>query len=131
MCFHIHPSHKEKKRATKDIVVYKLLRKNSDEIKNYCKLCNRPIPQTEWVTLFQYTDVNFNELKRAKFSYNSFRDIEEGLHSYSTINKAKCYCFSVNKKVFKSIIPKGAYYYYNPNTEEYVSTQLLIKEKQL
>lgn len=89
------------------------------------------------VSLYSY-DVYFNKgeskdfvLKEIKQLYVNKRDnsIENGLSSCSVYRRAQYYkskAYIKERFIYAGIIPKGSRYYYNPDTEEYVSDKLIV-----
>ena len=124
MCFLIHPKHQKVKIAEKDITCYKILRKiESSPFDNnylYISPCQHEL----------YFKVDGKEVIKEVEEFGKpalFPEINEGLHSYSSKKKAKDDCnFNKDYKIFRSIIPKGTPYYYNPTEEEYVSLKLKV-----
>lgn len=56
--------------------------------------------------------------------------INSGYHSYSNFNKAHCMSMSSRLKearIIECVIPRFSKYYYNPETEEYVSSSIIVK----
>ena len=112
MCFTIDPKHPKKKIAKRDITCYKVLEENL--ISPYLD--------------YQYT---LNKLVKDKIvlELSSWRDsINEGLHSYSSKMNAKIWS-SWGRITYLAIIPKGSEYYYDSIDKEYVSNQIIIKER--
>ena len=126
MCFHIHPEHKEEKTAIEDIVCYK----HSDKrIRNF-------LFRKIFISDFQKFRYRFNKLYkldkkivvrysmvRCGCQYDKTGAIHEGFHSYAKLPEFP-------PRLVKCIIPKGSQYYYNPfGSGEYVSNQIIIKNK--
>lgn len=117
MCFNIHSRHNKKKRATKDIVVFKIFKK----------------PGRNYTSPFREgCDWKINEVKRAKFDVHLL-SVYDGLHSFSSLTAAKKFAefhgnffYKYLPHYKKCIIPKGATYFVNPSDEQYVSTQLKL-----
>ncbi len=116
MCFIITTP---EKIAKKDIVCWKPLIKLSPKAKN------------------DYRSIYYRSLYKLKRIYAVKKFgidgdcIDEGLHSYSNLYKAKDRLYiGVDKKTtVKCVIPKGTKYYYNRDYKEYVSLAIkLIKE---
>jgi hypothetical protein len=125
MCFYINSEHQKVKIATEDIICYKLL--DNDIIDN-----------SIIISPYQYS-IYFNSgnthpvIKRVDaFSFSKYnsKEIERGLHSYSSLDMAKKYS-QFGYSIHKAIIPKGTQYYYNPAHNEYVSLKLKVWKKNL
>jgi hypothetical protein len=127
MCFHTHTKHQEVKIATEDIECYKILTTN----KYYVDLIISPF---YYEIYFKNADTHpvIKRVKEFGFNWSHTDDIEEGLHSYSTYNKAKLKSIADNIiTIHKAIIPKGTEYYYNSIEKEYVSLKLKVWKKNL
>lgn len=119
MCFYIDPKHPKAKIAKKDIECFKTL----DEVEeNNVLSYYSPYRYFEYIFGVIYHVNEFNLVGSRIF--NTYA-IHKGLHSYSTLKRAKRKVFSYGV-VCKTIIPKGATYYYNSERHEYVSTQLIV-----
>lgn len=110
MCFIIDPKYPEKKIAKRDITCYKNL--NSD-----------------MTSPFQGMQYKLGVLYKQPIGAIIYDDvIREGFHSYS--NKRKAIRMPDRDwSLYKCIIPKGSEYYYDSGYREYVSNQIIIKEK--
>ena len=120
MCFTIHTSYSEPLIAEQDIKCYKNLSHypkgdiySPYRSEQYFSKKNKVSFTIKEVDYF-YIDTSFI------LSY-----ISEGLHSYSTSQRAKQ---DLDKwdKTHLAIIPKGTKYYYNPEDNEYVSLKLKV-----
>ena len=124
MCFRVSTNGKYKRKqiATENIPIYKALSR-----------CGH-VFTGRYQSLFNYFDdrtkkneiLIHNDLRKSDY----FNTIEIGLHSCSTIDRAKFH--ADNNYIVLGYIPIGAEYYYNPVMEEYVSNKLVIytaKEK--
>lgn len=56
---------------------------------------------------------------------NRFGAIYEGLHTYSTYDRAESRRWSI-EFIFNCVIPKGTRYYYNKIDQEYVSEKIIV-----
>lgn len=110
MCFVINKVHTSPKIAEEDIICYKVIGKNNISI-------HRDFNYMPNVT---YPDVALIPRKYEDEYDTNF--IEEGYHSYSSLDFACDRCYRIKEKVVLMIIPKGATYYYNPICDEYVSS---------
>jgi hypothetical protein len=121
MCFEIDEQHKEKKIAEKDITCYKLIIKNQNELK----------------TPFMGSVINFGDTVEAYLEIFKYF-VEDGIHSYTSFGKA----FAVKMRlitdgwaspgkliIIKSVIPKGAEYFFNSYDKEYVSSKMIYGKK--
>lgn len=110
MCFIIHNNHPKEKIANRDIVCYKRLRDNfrspyMNRLYELNKLCKSSI------TIEKYCSAI----------------ITEGLYSYSCKRHTTSQMNS-HEILVKGIIPKGSKYYFNPDSHEYVSNQIILQE---
>lgn len=114
------------KIADKDIVVYKVLLKYSNEI--YLS----PYRGAQYEIGKLYTaNIQYCERLLDKIVECSITStvIEEGLHSYTSMSTAFLQAFLlINGIVFEAIIPKGATYVLGTNND-IVSTQLKLIEQ--
>lgn len=124
MCFTIHKRFKKAKIAEKDIPVLKGLDLHTSTFDGVNKWNNAYL-KTPWME----TPITFNEKMAVEdFSIKKsivikgFEEIHRGLHSIAP--RVEFYPWSAY--TFKAIIPKGARYYYNSTTGDYVSTELII-----
>ena len=125
MCFVIHPDYPKTKTARKDIICFKMLQRFTNR-----DACKEPTSRaTVFKSPFRNVRYDLGQTCTAAIKRDSFvvNEIAEGLHSYTTWIRAKN-CCSREYFVFKSIIPKGFKYYYNPRNQEYVSTGLKVLE---
>jgi hypothetical protein len=124
MCFIILPNHLHVKIAKRDIPCYKVL-----TITSWNKSLESPYYDEIY---FANGDTHpvIKEVEEFGFNWNHIK-IEEGLHSYSTYNKAKLAGRQFYKTIHKAIIPKGTEYYYNSIEKEYVSLKLKVWKKNI
>lgn len=113
------------KIADKDIVVYKVLLKYSNEI--YLS----PYRGAQYKIGKLYT-ANIRYRERLTYKVDGYTVttsvIEEGLHAYTSKSFAFLRAFSITGFVFKAIIPKEAMYVLGTENE-IVSTQLKLIEQ--
>lgn len=115
MCFIIDPKHPEKKIAKRDITCYKVLNSLATSI-------------------YQLKPYELGVLYKQKMEDPIKKGLGDakiniGFHSYSNIKRANLIVLLIGNYVYKTIIPKGSEYYYNSMRNEYVSNQIIIKEK--
>lgn len=113
------------KIADKDIVVYKILLKCSNEI--YLS----PYRGAPYEIGKLYTaNIQYHERLLDKIDECSITNIviEEGLHAYTSMGIAFLKAFLINGIVFEAIIPKGATYVLGTDND-IVSTQLKLIEQ--
>lgn len=123
MCFYISSDKRwnYKKVAEKSIPVYKIFSIPYDNRRKY------------FTSPYQHFDYE----KGAVYEEDSMRvhnydKINVGFHSYDSLIAAKYnYGGSLYEIIVKCSIPKGAYYYYNPVHNEYVSDTIKIGKKAL
>ena len=103
------------KKASYDIVCYKVLDKMGDE----------------YYTPYRDTIVDINRIFKAKgFSFSFFDPKEKGkgyIHTYATLHYAKEHVFEMacrNPVIFKCIIPKGTKYHISCNDSSFCSKQI-------
>lgn len=101
--------------AKKDIIVYKVLYKNKNQIVSPCKRFPYILKK-----LYQ-TDFGIT----IGISNDTLLFINEGFHSYRYKNYAARLYFNV----YKCVIPKGSQYYISIDRQEIVSNQIIIKRK--
>ena len=120
MCFTIDKNHKKPITAKMDIECYKaVLVDEKTAHRNFVYSPNTLYKQNKFWALKNFISGTILD-----------NSINEGFHSYYNLNKAKrCYGYSDYYKMIKCIIPKGAKYFKNPETEEYVSNQLIYDVK--
>lgn len=119
MCFYIDSKHQNKKKAKRGITCYKILLRN----------WKSTVRDFEYIQGITYLDNDALNLERGIFGTDV---INRGYHSYSSKNKVlQAYGLRdfYYKMIVKCIIPKGSEYYYNSDLKEYVSNQIIIKEK--
>lgn len=119
MCFHIHPDYPNPILAEKDITCYKVLLKH-------------PINK-KFQSPYQYVPYEIETLIESEIGTPHYKvweernGIDSGLHSFSSIIRAGRYTNQEdNRRIFKATIPKGSYYYFNPEKKEYVSNKLIV-----
>lgn len=133
MCFYIRNTKKEATlyEALEDIACYKFLRKNLSSPYQYHQyVFNKKVKVKLKIpkNVNEDGDLQFKLYKKYP-RHCSLVSINEGLHSYSYLKKAKEMAkgFTFNKYyVFKCIIPKGSLFYKNTYNKEYVSNQLIV-----
>lgn len=130
MCFDVHPKHPVAKIAKKDIVCYKILKRDLS-----------PYYQAKEKS-YKLGVLNDNiTLRTIRLGLAIFEDtppmVEEGYHSYSAkVRPSRIFKLDVLDGlkedklpiVASCIIPKGQLYYFNPDAHTYVSTNIIIKE---
>lgn len=115
MCFNIEGKNEGKKIAQKDIICYKLFGETPTG------LPKSPIME------FRYT---IGKMVKRNIGKPCYGEIRRGLHSYSTHKIAtERRGIFWGEHLYRAIIPQGSEYYYNSEDEEYVSNQIIIKEK--
>ena len=122
MCFYIHDDFKKVRIAEEDIPVHKGL----DSADYHAG--------EKWKSSWQNTPVLLSTLmtsdleKPAKRPINGKRvlSINIGLHSIHPKGH-----YFMSECTFKAYIPKGAKYYHNPSTREYVSDKLFITDEKI
>lgn len=111
------------KKARKDIVVYKVLRKTA-----LCDYLYSPVRD------FRYDLNKLYKVDSLDIHYDcpgsTFIKVERGLHAYSTLKRAKdkfdtAYPYY---RVYQAIIPKGSLYIEGED-EEIVSNQLIVQKE--
>ena len=125
MCFIVHSKHPNAKIAGRNIACYKRLAHWSIGLSS-------PVEDCIWCKS-EELNIKGSIHKVGRLYKSTCADkIHVGFHSYSTKEKAIEYSREMDTsdvEIFISYIPKGARYYYNPNTEEYVSNELTITNK--
>lgn len=107
---------KNPKVAKKDIIVYKVLRRdNTSPYKDFLYQKGREYYRYGKIFKIKITKDYWGELWRIK--------IEDGLHSYTSFKVAGGSKWG-NQKVVKMIIPKGALYFENTDKTKIVSSKL-------
>lgn len=113
MCFTIHVDHPKSKVATTPIKCYKVVTK--------------PIthggPYSAEMQYFFYTP---GKLYKTPFTKGIIdkRNIYRGFHSFTSRYAANEWRGSGNEVIKEFVIPKGARYYYNPVSKQYVSNRI-------
>lgn len=126
MCFTIHTKHPKEKIAKKDIKCYKILdhfnkRTIKSPMQNYIYFKKDKYNKSK---IIKINGLYLNQL------YGARTYIDRGLYSFSSLKKAHSYSRRYYYwKIHLAIIPKGAKYYFNPETHEYVSTELITYHK--
>lgn len=113
------------KIADKDIFVYKVLLKYSNEI--YLS----PYRGAQYKIGKLYTaNIRYHKRLVCKVGEHPITNtvIEEGLHAYTSMGTALLRAFLINGIVFEAIIPKGTTYALGTNND-IVSTQLKLIEQ--
>ena len=127
MCFHKHSEHPIVKTAGRTIVCYKRLTSSHDG-----KVLFSPYQNSQYkigeVRKMEYNFASKPFIKNSSTFRMRKNEINKGLHSYSEHSKA-LWNKSSSESIYKCYIPKGAKYWYNPDRQEYVATQLIVKEK--
>lgn len=117
MCFIIDPNHPFQQIADRDITVYKVL-----SLSGSPQIFPHLLPNYRYEKKYLYKLIS--ETSSTLEPINN--TIHAGFHSYASFRKAtenySAWFFSW--AIFKFIIPKGSYYYYNELHEEYVSNQI-------
>lgn len=127
-----------KKIANEDITCYKLFASEAIIWKKRKLWFNSQKIIERFTSLcMAYTYIPYKENPKVNLTYLSERDwmwdniyhwnINEGYHSYMTLNKAKNER-NLNKVIVKCIIPKGAAYYTN-EYQEIVSSNIIVTDK--
>jgi len=143
MCFIVQKTRPNAKIATRDIVCYKVVMEDGGRLTPYYYWFTLPSDQYSLRTITYKMNKNNKSikltLKKPTFVFNTSLEtpkdskiIYEGYHSYATLFKAKEFCKTAiysNSIVVRSIIPEGTEYYYNSDREEYVSENIILKEK--
>ena len=119
MCLQTY--HKNPYTANKDIVVYKILLKSFfGEIVS---------PYLGFVYKLRTLYSTSLSVRQSLYS-NKLYLIDEGLHAYTSIDKAeKEITYFSRANIYRCIIPKGSLYYVNEKDNEIVSNQLIVKRK--
>lgn len=125
MCFFIHSKHPGEKITKQDITCYKTFdsdARSQNQYGKYVRSMHRSFNYKIGVLyeLDGYMNVIYNWFWNRKV-------IDVGLHSHTNLNSAKIDALN-DGLIYECIIPKGSRYYYNPQTEEYVSDQIIIKK---
>ena len=122
MCFLIHPKHNKPKIAKRKIRVYKLL----------AYLPKNKLRSPVLGHIYEEGLQSTVELKPLKSYYNRCEIINQGYHSLHQLpagdpyNKKVAQLTAKTNNLYMCYIPKGGIYYYNPETREYVSNQIII-----
>jgi len=125
MCFYVQEGkNSTPKVATKDIKCYKIF------LKSECYGNQYGLYVRSYYQSFIYKLGVLYELDGYIDPIKNYWDttIEVGLHSYTTLDRAKSEIGAWEGKViYECIIPKGSTYYHNDKHNEYVSDQIIIK----
>lgn len=143
MCFVIHHNHTKPETASQDIHVFKLLSNYIDGHQVRANRANTVLVAAKKAENYgNPLPVHTPEL-RAPY-YNHFiyvlgveqsqeigevlHDlIEKGLHSHGSQQRSDDFkIYDGSRQTFHAVIPKGATYYHNPDTMEYVSNKLTV-----
>lgn len=123
MCFIIHKKHSTVKIAAEDITCYKIFKFS-------------PLYKGKYLTPFQLQLVAAKSLMISdieKGALDSSDELTYGIHSLTSLDAAVLFkenYFSKTETVFvECTIPKGSEYYYNPDTNQYISNQLQLGEE--
>ena len=108
------------KKAKEDIITYKVVYKKSKGY--FTPIYNYKLNIGNHV--YQYGK-KFG-IRVAKYCHEV--DIEEGLHSYTTLKKAKIRAWK-SQTILKCKIPKGSLYLKDPRRDQIVSDNLIILEQ--
>lgn len=114
MC--LYTKWKKPKIATKDIVVYKVLRTYSEHIES---------PYRGFV--YNLKELYETKLTKCKSLGGLEYSIFEGFHAF--VSKKINWYFRTHEKLYKCIIPKGSTYYISSNNKEIVANKIIIKRK--
>ena len=120
MCFEVITNCQ---KATKDILVKKRVRMDGSGWL-YDLIVDG---QTEkWKKGFHYTESDFpiKTPKKKQIKGNSFHSFSR----HATSDLWKCICDYIDDKTILGRIPKGSFYYFNKNTEEYCSQEFIYDE---
>lgn len=118
MCFYTNSQCPNELIATSDIVCYKVVRQKyflGFILILYESLCQYKI----------YIQNKLYKHKKPLIVENN--RIYEGFHSYININKAIIAELRISTVIVRCIIPRGAKYYINVETNEYLSNQIKLK----
>ena len=125
MCFYVK-KYQRKLVATEAITCYKIVKDHDEygvfisQFRNFLYKLN---------TLY-HSKIGVRNIKSADINNRGYNHvINEGLHSYSTYEKAVFRMFWRYEVICEAIIPKGAEYYYNNKREEYVSNKLILTKE--
>jgi hypothetical protein len=124
MCFYVDAENPVEMVAATDIPCFKVLKHDMRGA-----IC-APIQHC----FFYFRSISLRRRRRVRSILNPseverYGTIDEGLHSYSTYDKA--YKSSYGYCVHRAYIPKGARYWYNSESEEYVSDRLVVTRKKI
>jgi hypothetical protein len=125
MCFFTHPKHLNVKVAKKDITCYKICEKVRGSNQHIYKVRSY-IREFEYITEKLYQDLDV--FKNIKVYNGTYSTIRKGYHSYSNNDKMNYFLYKDSLHL-KCTIPKGSLYYYNPDSQEYVSNQIIIHKQ--
>jgi len=123
MCFEIHADHSEVKVATEDIVCYKFFTPHTLGV--------------DYFTPFQRVRVPKKSLMESELGQTDLDhswELSLGIHSLTTLDEALAYrtrvlSHSCKAIYVKCVVPKGSTYYFNPDTNQYVSNKLQLGEE--
>ena len=126
MCFYIPNRIREAKKATKDIICYKILKKNNKPLFNNLRIDGKI---EKYENGYIYKETNFNKFVKLKSNIGKTRG-KDGFHSYT---KYSIYVqeiiktqnrYNRSKNIVKMIIPKGAWYFENKECCHYYSSKI-------
>jgi hypothetical protein len=118
MCYTTNKAREVAQVAKKDIKVYKVF--NEKNVRFDTKSFKLTIRSVHMGFTYEFGEC-YHEDGLVAYTCGS---INVGLHSYSTLNKAKN-SWGGNL-VVECTIPEGAKYFFNPNSKEYVSDYIVI-----
>ena len=119
------------KKAKKDITVYKVLKPSLVKGKLFS-----PFQYFLWEPGYHYYQDTSNNQPAFTFKIrnlfeNFILEVHQGLHAYTSLERAKIAKWSGNK-VYKMIIPKGSLYYEDSSKKEIVADNMIFyKQKSL
>lgn len=124
MCFYVDAENPVEMVAATDIPCFKVLLHDIMGAKRAPVCCR----------FYYFRAFSLRRRRRVRSNLNTseiekYGTIDEGLHSYSTYDKA--YKSSYGYCVHRAYIPKGARYWYNSESEEYVSDRLVVTRKKI
>jgi hypothetical protein len=121
MCFSVKIKENEVLIAKRTITCWKVV--NPKGRGNYISYWQ----SFEYENGFHYYNENFPKTKKVRVRNLS----GEGIHSYSTLDRAKKNVYSYRSLVIiRCEIPKGASYVKNSEDEEYISSDLIVRGRQ-
>ena len=129
MCFIIDENYPDEQISKEDIVCYKILIVSDADHHQIVS----PVRHHLW---FNTRKKEASVKKTATIAIAVYDKIHEGLHSYSTLAKAKLEVLSRwyignNARIYEAIIPVGTKYFYNSDDREYVSESLIVNTNKI